>query len=361
MRKILKNSEIEIQNGTEKGCKVSSKSNYLAIPSRQSHVFFTFYRTPEQLLETVVLIDESVTSKNYGKEILQRLQEDHSESKRVKCSIERLEIRNSIQWMTKAVIDDEPKWRTEKIAFVFVEAKDFIDMFRNRPNLNAEDFLHNVLFRIPDSGTHRIQIHLTKEVKPTSNAKDDKVFEAEMKRIISEKAQDLSAECLVLHNVDLHLDVIDGQRIATLISKATKSVLELLSQRGANETSDEPSNLGSWYPKKSGPPVSVNKNKIGLTNLWQRYLMQISKGVNIEQAKVISSDPGFASIHRATETYSNCFDEKSAIGLLSGKSVRPAGATKDSLALGSSKPSVGQETSRKVYKILSSTNGSERL
>ena len=233
-------------------------------------------------------------------------------------------------------------------------------MFRNRPNLTAEDFLNNVLFRIPDPG-HRIQIHLTKELKSASNAKDDKVFEAEMKRIISEKAQDLSAECLVLYNVDLHLDVIDSQRIATLISKATKSVLELLSQRGANETSDEPSNLGSWYPKKSGPPVSVNKNKIGLTNLWQRYLMQISKGVNIEQAKVISSDPGFASVHRATNTYANCFDEKSAIGLLSGKSVRPAGATKDSLALGSSKPSVGQETSRKVYKILSSTNGSDRL
>ncbi len=53
-----------------------------------------------------------------------------------------------------------------------------------------------------------------------------------------------------------------------------------------------------WYPRKSGPPVSVNKNKVGLVNLYQRYLMQVSKGVNIEQAKVISSDPGFASIDR---------------------------------------------------------------
>ena len=38
--------------------------------------------------------------------------------------------------------------------------------------------------------------------------------------------------------------------------------------------------------------------------------------------------------------------------LLSKKALRPNGATKDSLTLGNKRPSVGVETSRKIFKVL---------
>ena len=99
--------------------------------------------------------------------------------------------------------------------------------------------------------------------------------------------------------------------------------------------------------------MSVSKNKVGLNKLWQKYLMQISQNVNVEQAKVISNESEFSSLNRAVTSYSNCLnDEKQAVELLSKKALRPNGATKDSLTLGNKRPSVGVETSRKVFKVL---------
>ena len=93
--------------------------------------------------------------------------------------------------------------------------------------------------------------------------------------------------------------------------------------------------------------MTVGKNKVGLNKLWQRYLMEISQNVNVEQAKVISADQDFSSLNRAVKSYSNCMhDEKRAVEILSKKALRPNGATKDSLTLGNKRPSVGVETSR---------------
>ena len=81
--------------------------------------------------------------------------------------------------------------------------------------------------------------------------------------------------------------------------------------------------------------------------------MQISQNVNVEQAKVISNESEFSSLNRAVKSYSNCLnDEKQAVELLSKKALRPNGSTKDSLTLGNKRPSVGVETSRKVFKVL---------
>ena len=84
--------------------------------------------------------------------------------------------------------------------------------------------------------------------------------------------------------------------------------------------------------------------------------MQVSQNVNVEQAKVISNEPEFSSLNNAMNTYENCLDKKQAVELLSNKALRPNGATKDSLTFGNKKPSVGVETSRKIFKALTTLN-----
>ena len=320
-------------------------------------------KSPEELLETVVIIDEVITTKLYGQELLRQLEDDfeHANSSedfkgRVKCSIERLEIKNSICWLAKPKKDSKPDhWQMEKPILVFINASEFVEMFKVQPDLNAEQFLTNVLNKIPDSNLEdRYQIYLIKD-KSKSSSNEDKILEQEMKRIITKKALDLSAECLVMYKVDLHLEMLDIPKILSLVTKSTKSILKLIDERSDSFQNE------NWYPKKVANPVSVSKNKVGLTNLWQRYLMQVSVGVNIERSKVITNDPGFSTIQRATSSYAKCSDEKEAIGLLSAKTLRPSGATQNTLALGNSRPKVGEETSRKVYRVLTSLDPNERL
>ena len=321
-------------------------------------------KSPEELLETVVIIDEVITTKLYGQELLRQLEDDfeHGNSTedftgRVKCSIERLDIKNSICWLAKPKKDSKPDhWQMEKPMLVFINASEFVKMFKDQPDLNAEQFLTNVLNKIPDSNQEdRYQIYLIKD-KSKSSSNEDKILEQEMKRIITKKALDLSAECLVMYKVDLHLEILDIPKILSLVTRSTKSILKLIAERSDSFQNE------NWYPKKSGNPVSVNtRNKVGLTNLWQRYLMQVSVGVNIERSKVITNDPGFSTIQRATSSYARCSNEKEAIGLLSAKTLRPSGATQNTLALGNSRPKVGEETSRKVYRVLTSLDPNERL
>ncbi len=65
---------------------------------------------------------------------------------------------------------------------------------------------------------------------------------------------------------------------------------------------------------------------------------------------------------RCLESYDCCQgDDKRAVNLLSGKSLRPAGATKASLSLGSSRPCVGPETSKKVHKVMTSLDGNDKI
>ena len=94
------------------------------------------------------MIDENLSEKSTGKEILKQLQDDYAgkseisvggrkKSFRVRCSIEELEIKNSIHWITK-VSNSNDVWQTEEIVFVFVGINNFVTMFKNMPNLNAQ-------------------------------------------------------------------------------------------------------------------------------------------------------------------------------------------------------------------------------
>ena len=223
-----------------------------------------------------------------------------------------------------------------------------MEKLRTKPT--AQEMLRELFGNSELEAEQRIQVVLIKD--KMKNSSEDKAQELEIKRVLQEKAFDLSVEFLINHNIDLNLEVLKNDAICQKVIKATKSMLELIQHRSTLTDEEEPA-TGSWYPKKSGPPVTVNKNKVGLTNLWQRYLMQVSKSLNIEHAKVISADPNFASIDRAHESYEDCYgDEKKAIELLSGKSIRPNGATKDKISLGQSRPCIGPETSRKVHKAL---------
>ena len=255
------------------------------------------------------MIDENFSGKSTGKEILKQLQDDYAgkseisvggrkKSFQVKCSIEELEIKNSIHWITKVSNSNEDVWQTEEIVFVFVGINNFITMFKNMPNLNVQTFLVEVLGKIPNPDIERIQIYLMKETntKKSTSQFDDKVLEAEMKRIIDKKALDLASECLISYGTNLHLDLLDNSKVAGLVSRATKSVLELLEHRNSStyisgfhdDAAGNGSGTSVWYPGKS-ESVSVNKNKVGLTNLWQRYLMEIPKSVGVEKVSNNSS------------------------------------------------------------------------
>ena len=198
------------------------------------------FRTPEELLETVVLIDKTINTTTFGGEILRQMQEDFAKSGRVKCSVESLDIKNSIRWIAKSNKDCSiyNTCQMEKIVLVLVSANDFIEMFKNQPNLNAERFLINVLKQIPDPDLDTIQIHLIKDKKSTA-CSEDKILEAEMKQIINKKALDMSAECLVMYKTDLHLELLDTSKISALVSRTTKSILELIQNRASALQNEE--------------------------------------------------------------------------------------------------------------------------
>ena len=306
-------------------------------------------------METIVLIDEPFANSSLGRDIIKSLSGQFSNDGKVKCCKKDLEIKNSLQFLTKAYDKTTRKplnteWNVEKFVLFFFPISKLMEKLRLKHNAQE---LFNDLFAGKVEADQRIQVVLIKD-KLKNSSTEDKAQELEIRRVLQEKAVDLSVEFLVNYNIDLNLEVLNSEAICQKVIRATTSILKLIEHRGSLPMNDEDElSYGSWYPKKSGPPVTVNKNKLGLNNLWQRYLMQVSKGLNIEQAKVISADPAFATIDRAHETYEECYgDEKKAIELLSGKSIRPSGATKDKISLGQSRPCIGPETSRKVHKVL---------
>ena len=117
----------------------------------------------------------------------------------------------------------------------------------------------------------------------------------------------------------------------------------------------------TWYPpsaKKIGTTVAVAKNNghLGLHLLWQKYLMQISKGIGIEQAKVITSHPDFASPTATIQTFLQANSDKEGEKLLTGIHIRPSASSKDFMSL-SARSSVGADVSKKVYHMMTTEDG----
>ena len=117
----------------------------------------------------------------------------------------------------------------------------------------------------------------------------------------------------------------------------------------------------TWYPpssKKIGNTVAVAKNNgnIGLHLLWQKGLLQISKGMGIEQAKVITSNPDFASPASTIKTLLAASSEKEGEKILTNVQVRPSASSKDFMSL-SARSSVGAEISKKFYHMMTTEDG----
>ena len=288
------------------------------------------------------MFEEEFASTSLAQFIIETLsKEKFAENGRVKCLIQKADIPRSIQWMTKV---SRNEWKMAEISVVFYPASSFAELFRNNTEMEIDQVLLEILGEIPNPDYEKFYISLLKEKPSKTGTNEDKSFEAEFQRMIVGKAHDLSVDSLVLHKTNFSLDPLDQSKAYSRVCKTTKSVLESIKP---------PEDFGSWYPKEVKQSVSVGKKKVGLNKLWQRCLMQISQNVNVEQAKVISNEPEFSSLNNAIKTYENCLhDEKQAVELLSNKALRPNGATKDSLTLGNKRPSVGVETSRKIFKTL---------
>ena len=117
----------------------------------------------------------------------------------------------------------------------------------------------------------------------------------------------------------------------------------------------------TWYPpppKKIGSTVAVAKNSgnLGLHLLWQKSLMQISKGMGIEQAKIITSQSDFASPSTAIQTFIRANTDKEGEKLLTAIQVRPNASAKDFMSL-SARSNVGADISRKVYRMMTAEDG----
>lgn len=144
------------------------------------------------------------------------------------------------------------------------------------------------------------------------------------------------------------------------VIRSTKSVLDCLASTSAPSVYSSVDGQITWYPsaKKIGPTVAVSKNDshLGLQLLWQKHLMQISKGINIEQAKVITAHPNFSSPATTIQTFLEADSEKEGEKLLTGIQVRPTASSKDFMSLGA-RSNVGTDTSKKVFRMMTATDG----
>ena len=84
--------------------------------------------------------------------------------------------------------------------------------------------------------------------------------------------------------------------------------------------------------------------------------MQISKGMGIEQAKVITSHADFASPSATIETFMKTNDEKEGEKILTNIQVRPSASSKDFMSL-SARSTVGAEISKKIYHMMTTEDG----
>ena len=196
-------------------------------------------KTPEDILEVVVVIEEGLGSTSLGETIIETLsKETFAENGRVKCLTQESDIPNSVQWMSKI---SGSEWEFSENILVLHPLSKFVDLVS--PHTEVDQLLLEMLGKLPDPKTEKIYINLIKDrVKPSNNKTGDqnKILNAELKKKDQDRAQDLSVESLMLYNTTLHLAPIDSNEACTKVIKSTKSVLESL----------KPSeDFGAWYPK----------------------------------------------------------------------------------------------------------------
>ena len=240
------------------------------------------FRTKEDILETVIILDDVLSSLPFGKQLIQSLScENFAESGKARLVCQHTPFSRSVQFMTKTVLDDSTKavsnseWTMEQTILIFYPASEFQKFISEESSPSMTDVFNKIIGRLPNPILEKFHIYLLKD-KANKSSKEEKDFA----KLVESKIYDLALEALVMYKVNLDLNRLDKDAAIAKVIKTTKSILELVKDKSTQilAADDDDESYGTWYPKRTGPPVSVNKNKIGLGNLWQRYLMQVSKG-----------------------------------------------------------------------------------
>merc|ERR1712150_228632 len=129
--------------------------------------------------------------------------------------------------------------------------------------------------------------------------------------------------------VFLNPSTAETNECAVQVLRSTKSVLDCLASPQVPSMYKSDDGKITWAPpsaKKIGNTVAVSKNSghLGLHLIWQKCLMQISKGLGIEQAKVITSHADFASPSATIDTFMKANDDKEGEKILTNIQVRPS-------------------------------------
>ena len=273
-------------------------------------------------MELIVVVDERIVSTPIGKSIIKSMSKEFLENGQVKYLTQKNDIPLSIQWMKKVDKDD---WQYAEFIFVLFPSSRLYEILRNHPRIEVHELLLEILGRIPDPSIEKICIDIFKD-KSVPRGGDDVSLEQELKKKLQDKAYDLSAESLMLHQTILNVKGISKDEACNKMINAAKSLLK------------PPRDLGSWHPKTTKASVLV-EDKVGLKELWQRYLTQMAQTIKDEKVRVICENPEFSSLSRTVNSYSNRFEGGESEVKISDKN-------------GNKLPGVGIETSRKISKVL---------
>lgn len=197
-------------------------------------------KTPEEILDVVVLIEEDLYSSRLGDFIVETMsKEPFAENGRVKCLGQKSEIPQSIQWMTKVSTNE---WKVSEFVHVLYPSSKFFELFRLYPHMDVNQLLLEILGQLPNPETEKFYVSLFKDrtTNKTGNTNQDKSLEEELKQGYLRKAHNLTVDSLMLYKTTLNLSQIDKIEASTKIIKSTKSVLESVKP---------PQDFGSWYPK----------------------------------------------------------------------------------------------------------------
>ena len=276
-------------------------------------------------MELIVVVDKGIESTPIGKSIIKSMSKEFLENGQVKCLTQKNDIPLSIQWMKKVDKDD---WQYAEFIFVLFPSSKLYEFLRNHPHVEVHELLLQILGRLPDPSIEKVCIDIFKDKSVPRGGYDvtDVILEQELKKQLQDKAYNLSAESLMLHQTILNVKEISKDEACNKMINAAKSLLE------------PPRDLGSWNPKSKKAFVLV-EDKVGLKELWQRYLMQMAQTIKDEKVRVICENPEFSSLSRTVNSYSNRFEGGESIVKILDKK-------------GNKIPGVGVETSRKISKVL---------